>query len=291
MSIPTSGIGSDRYSTTSRELDSSDRRSLHSSPKHVPKGRQNEEYQTRHYSNSYIHQQRPTDRNCNQGDRSSNNGTNYALQGANSRASLMGNNHSSAKQIPPSNLKSSPNFRTSSGNISISSSNNLDKNPSILISKHTSGHSTNSSHDLQSSKFSSNSRQSLTKEPSPRSVRISVPPTISTSSTVSSMSRQHPNAQQSRWQKLFSSFKKNKNGATSNSSGNNHGSGPAHAEDAFSLKHSHNCSNSFLKAGISNMKGYKKANQDRWAQIPLVHFEWYILYNVMPIHFPLEFIY
>ena len=246
MSIPTSGIGSDRYSNTSRELDSSDRRSLHSSPKHVPKVRQNEEHQTRHYSNSHIHQQRQSERTYNRGDRSSNYGSSYAIQGANSRSSLVGNNHTSAKQMPPSNLKTSPNLRTSSGNVSMSTSNHLDNSPSI-----------------QSSKFSSNSHQSLSTEPSLRSVRISVPPTTSTSSSISSMSRQHPNAQQSRWQKLFSSFKKNKNGAVSNTSSSNHGSGPAHAEDAFSLKHSHNCSNSFLKAGISNMKGYKKANQDR----------------------------
>ena len=41
------------------------------------------------------------------------------------------------------------------------------------------------------------------------------------------------------------------------------------------------------------MKGYKKANQDRWAQISLVHFEWYIftLFNVKSIHFHLEFNY
>jgi len=30
-----------------------------------------------------------------------------------------------------------------------------------------------------------------------------------------------------------------------------------------SLKHSHNCSNTTLRAGVSNMKGYKKSNQDR----------------------------
>jgi len=33
--------------------------------------------------------------------------------------------------------------------------------------------------------------------------------------------------------------------------------------DASSLKHSHNCSNSGLRVGVSNMKGYKKSNQDR----------------------------
>ena len=261
MSIPTSGIGSDRYSSTSRELDSSERRSLHSSPKHVPKGRQSEEHQARHYNSSHLHQQRQSDRNHNRGEISSNNGSNYALQNANSRSSLMGSNHTSAKQMPPSNLKSSPNIRTSSGNVSMSSSNYLDASSSM--SKHASGLPTNPSHDIQSSKYPSTSHQSLTAVPSPRSVRISVPPTTSSSTTVGSMSRQHPNVQQSRWQKLFSSFKKSKNGAVSNPSGSNHGSGPAHAEDAFSLKHSHNCSNSFLKAGISNMKGYKKANQDR----------------------------
>ena len=61
----------------------------------------------------------------------------------------------------------------------------------------------------------------------------------------------------SRWQRLFSAFRKNKYGH-----GGNGGAG-SHSSDAFCLKHSHNCSNSFLRAGISNMKGYKKANQDR----------------------------
>ncbi len=46
------------------------------------------------------------------------------------------------------------------------------------------------------------------------------------------------------------------------------GSDPAAAAAAtqaasYRLKHSHNCSNEELRAGISNMKGYKKANQDR----------------------------
>ncbi len=59
----------------------------------------------------------------------------------------------------------------------------------------------------------------------------------------------------SRWQKLFSALKKNKGGGGA--------AGPGGSADAFCLKHSHNCSNSFLRAGISNMKGYKKANQDR----------------------------
>jgi hypothetical protein len=56
----------------------------------------------------------------------------------------------------------------------------------------------------------------------------------------------------SKWQKLFSAFKKTKTttGVTSSA-------------EAYRLKHSHNCSNSLLRAGISNMKGYKKANQDR----------------------------
>ena len=61
----------------------------------------------------------------------------------------------------------------------------------------------------------------------------------------------------SRWQKLFSAFKKNKGG------GSGSGGGAGGNTEAFCLKHSHNCSNSFLRAGISNMKGYKKTNQDR----------------------------
>ena len=61
--------------------------------------------------------------------------------------------------------------------------------------------------------------------------------------------------QPSRWQKLFSTFKKNRGPAGT-------GSSPS-ASDSHCLKHSHNCSNSQLRAGISNMKGYKKANQDR----------------------------
>ena len=85
MSIPTSGIGSDRYSSTSRELDSSERRSLHSSPKHVQKGRQNEDHPARQYNSSHYHQQRQPDRNYNRGERSSISGSNYALQSANSR--------------------------------------------------------------------------------------------------------------------------------------------------------------------------------------------------------------
>jgi hypothetical protein len=39
--------------------------------------------------------------------------------------------------------------------------------------------------------------------------------------------------------------------------------GSSSSEQAFRLKHSHNCANAALRAGISNMKGYKKANQDR----------------------------
>ena len=65
-----------------------------------------------------------------------------------------------------------------------------------------------------------------------------------------------PLPQPSRWQKLFSTFKKNRS-----SSGG--GSSPNAGENSHCLKHSHNCSNSQLRAGISNMKGYKKANQDR----------------------------
>ena len=59
------------------------------------------------------------------------------------------------------------------------------------------------------------------------------------------------------WQKLFSAFKKNKGGKDGS------GGGAGASSEAFCVKHSHNCSNSFLRAGISNMKGYKKSNQDR----------------------------
>ena len=52
-------------------------------------------------------------------------------------------------------------------------------------------------------------------------------------------------------------MKKNKGG------GSGSGGGAGGNTEAFCLKHSHNCSNSFLRAGISNMKGYKKTNQDR----------------------------
>lgn len=61
--------------------------------------------------------------------------------------------------------------------------------------------------------------------------------------------------QQSKWQKLLSAFRKNRSSSSHSSA--------SHSADAFCLKHSHDCSNSFLRAGISNMKGYKKANQDR----------------------------
>ena len=247
MSIPTSGIGSDRYSSTSRELDSSERRSLHSSPKHISKARQNEDH-ARHYSSSSI-TQRQLDRNYNRG--TSNNG--QSVQGA---SRTVTGSLTSGKQMPPSNLQTSPNLKTSSGNISTTSSNYLDKSQSMMSKP---GISSNNCRGIQSSKMSSPSQHSLTE--SPRTVRISMPPSITT--TTNTVSRQPSNVQQSRWQKLFSSFKKSKNGAVNHSGGNNHGSGPAHSEDAFSLKHSHNCSNSFLKAGISNMKGYKKANQDR----------------------------
>lgn len=39
--------------------------------------------------------------------------------------------------------------------------------------------------------------------------------------------------------------------------------GAAAAVDSSSLKHSHNCANNGLRVGVSNMKGYKKSNQDR----------------------------
>ena len=47
---------------------------------------------------------------------------------------------------------------------------------------------------------------------------------------------------ESRWQKLLNSFKTKKREAGSH-------------QDSFSLKHSHNCANSRLKVGVSNMKG------------------------------------
>ena len=56
---------------------------------------------------------------------------------------------------------------------------------------------------------------------------------------------------ESRWHKLLSSFRTRKSEA---------GGGQS---ESFSLKHSHNCANSRLRVGVSNMKGYKKSNQDR----------------------------
>ena len=56
---------------------------------------------------------------------------------------------------------------------------------------------------------------------------------------------------ESRWHKLLSSFRTRKSG---DGAGQN---------ESFSLKHSHNCANSRLRVGVSNMKGYKKSNQDR----------------------------
>ena len=89
----------------------------------------------------------------------------------------------------------------------------------------------------------SNSTSSLTsRAASDTPSTSSAPPAVMTSN-------------KSRWQKLFSALKKNKGGGGA--------AGPGGSADAFCLKHSHNCSNSFLRAGISNMKGYKKANQDR----------------------------
>ena len=75
-------------------------------------------------------------------------------------------------------------------------------------------------------------------------------------SEASSVASAPPLTNKSKWHKLFSAFKKNKGPG-------HHGANSGNANDAFCLKHSHNCSNSFLRAGISNMKGYKKANQDR----------------------------
>lgn len=54
---------------------------------------------------------------------------------------------------------------------------------------------------------------------------------------------------ESRWHKLFNSFKNKKR--------------EGNAPSDFSLKHSHNCANSRVRVGVSNMKGYKKNNQDR----------------------------
>ena len=54
---------------------------------------------------------------------------------------------------------------------------------------------------------------------------------------------------ESRWHKLFNSFKNKKR--------------EGNASSDFSLKHSHNCANSRVRVGVSNMKGYKKNNQDR----------------------------
>ena len=55
---------------------------------------------------------------------------------------------------------------------------------------------------------------------------------------------------ESRWHKLLSSFRTRR-------------LGPGGGAETHSLKHSHNCANSRLRAGVSNMKGYKKTNQDR----------------------------
>ncbi len=106
------------------------------------------------------------------------------------------------------------------------------------------------------------STSSLTSTRTPSTTASSTPTSASSSSasTASGLTGGVPGASgsgKSRWQKLFSAFKKNKH----NSSGSGQGTGSA--SDAYCLKHSHNCSNSFLRAGISNMKGYKKANQDR----------------------------
>lgn len=73
----------------------------------------------------------------------------------------------------------------------------------------------------------------------------------SCSSSTCHQSTSTPSAGKSRWQKLFSALKKGK------------GAGDESHEDTYRLKHSHNCSNEAVKAGISNMKGYKKTNQDR----------------------------
>ena len=239
-SITTSGIGSDRYSITSRELDSSERRSLNSSPKGIYKNRQTSTYQRPHSGSSAS--QRQSDRNC-------------TPRGGNSGNTFYGVNRSpvsnpnSAKQMSPSTLRSSPNRMTTSGAMAVTLSDHMDRNASSIPK---SGSSCNDNSVIQS-KVSSCPSQSLGDSPC----------SLTITASTNTASRQHSSMQQSRWQKLFSTFKKNKNGGNGNFGAHGHGSGPAHSEDAFSLKHSHNCSNSFLKAGISNMKGYKKANQDR----------------------------
>ena len=261
MSIPTSGIGSDRYSSTSREIDPSDRRSLNSSPKHrVTKSRQREAC-SKNYTSNKLNQRHA---NVSQDDRGSSNNGNFVQ--ANYNRSPSGT-YSAAKMTPPSNDSSSlSNHKFRSTCNSPVPSTYPNKNP---ITAKSGLPSSNHVQGIQS-KYSS-SHQSLSHNlptdhkyhsESPKCVRISIPPSTTTTPTTSS--RPHAsNVPQSRWQKLFSSFKKSKNSTVNSSSGSSHGSGSAHAEDAFSLKHSHNCSNSFLKAGISNMKGYKKANQDR----------------------------
>ncbi len=57
--------------------------------------------------------------------------------------------------------------------------------------------------------------------------------------------------QESRWRKLLGSLKL----------GGREGAGAGHS-DSYSLKHSHNCANSHLRVGVSNMMGYKKSNQE-----------------------------
>lgn len=61
-----------------------------------------------------------------------------------------------------------------------------------------------------------------------------------------------PGSRESRWHRLLSTFKNKKREG-----------GGVSQHDSFCLKHSHNCANSQLRVGVSNMKGYKKSNQDR----------------------------
>ena len=112
------------------------------------------------------------------------------------------------------------------------------------------GHAGHGQHRLaaaDSRQFSNSTSSLASKSPSEASSVASAPPLTN----------------KSKWHKLFSAFKKNKGPG-------GHGANSGNANDAFCLKHSHNCSNSFLRAGISNMKGYKKTNQDR-----LVNFSYY----------------
>ncbi len=77
-----------------------------------------------------------------------------------------------------------------------------------------------------------------------------------------------------RWRKLLASLRKTRvddagAGAGAGAGGGGGNGGAAGLAASYRLKHSHNCSNSELRVGVSNMKGYKKANQDRSAMFSL----------------------